>query len=105
MGGFGGSGLGCGRHFPGPVPGVYGASRVAPSSFRSASMAAPAARPTATPALRAGPGAIRPSDVAYACSARAWAAPFWAGVPELATAPTRTVWAAAATAASGEAPG
>jgi hypothetical protein len=49
MSGLGGSGFGCGRHLPGPVPGVYGASRVAPSSLWSVSMAAPAARPIATP--------------------------------------------------------
>ena len=37
---------------------------------------------------------------------RPWpsAAIFWAGVPKLGSTPTKTVWAAAATAASGEAP-
>ena len=64
MGGLAGTGLGCGRHFPGPTPGVYGTSRVAPSSLRSVRIAAPAARPIATPLFRAGPSLIRPIDVA-----------------------------------------
>src|SRR5262245_40000983 len=104
IGGFAGDGLGCGRHRPGPIAGVYGASRVAPSSFRRVSMAAPAARPTATPAFRAGASVTRAIDAAYACSTSAYAVPFCAGVPKPAMTPTSTVCAAAAAAASGEAP-
>ena len=58
MGGFGGSGFGCGRHRPGPLAGVYGAERVAPSSLRSASMASAAARPAAMPSCLACPSGI-----------------------------------------------
>ncbi len=54
MGGFAGTGFGWGRHCR-PAPGVYDASRVAPSSFRSVSLAAPAALPIATPLFRPGP--------------------------------------------------
>ena len=66
-------------------------------------MAAPAARPAATPLFRAAASVTRDSEVAYACSTRASAAVFWAGAPKPLTTPTSTVCAAAATAASGEA--
>jgi hypothetical protein len=49
MGGLAGTGFGCGRHCPGWVPGVYATCAVAPSAFRSVSMAAAAAWPVAIP--------------------------------------------------------
>ena len=58
---------------------------MAPSSLRRTSIAAPAARPTATPLFRAAPSVTRASDALYACSTRASAAPFCAGVPKLLT--------------------
>ena len=43
MGGLAGTGFGCGRHCPGWVPGVYAICAMAPSAFRSVSMAEAAA--------------------------------------------------------------
>src|SRR5262245_18780520 len=49
IGGFEGTGLGWGRHFPGAVPGLYCDEALEPSTLRAASMAAAAACPTEMP--------------------------------------------------------
>ena len=82
---------------PGSVPGVYGTSERAPSLARQARIASPTCRPNSTPSNSAGPSGTVASASASAASntARSSGSRYQSDA---------TRWAAAAAAATGDAP-